>query len=260
MIFIASFVSAMEARLRSLKNIHFVGCLAILLLNDFYLKVEYPNWLTGKLSDFCGLFVFASFWTALFPARKGTICISTALLFALWKSPYSQTFIDLFSHNLYPIDRIVDVTDLIALPVLLLAFIHSAEHSIKLKLHPVPIALLTIISFCATSLPIYKQKFSQPQFILFKSGIVDFINSDRPSRYQVYELDSFVVISIDEIQIDRQAVIDDDYHKKQILSDLDVRLVRDSQEPYAKFDDLAEYKTLRDSLTVNGRCRYNTET
>jgi hypothetical protein len=242
----------MKEKLRSLNNIHFVGCLAILLLNDFYLKAEYPNGLTGKLSDFCGLFVFASFWAALFPTRKGTVCISTALIFVIWKSPYSQTFIDFFSQNLYPIHRIIDVTDLIALPVLLVAFFHNTENSIELRLNPIPIALLTIISFCATSLPHYKQKFSQPQFILFKSGIVDFVNSDRPSRYQVYDLDSFVVISIDEIRIDRQAVIDDDYHKTQILSGLDLRLVRDSQEPYGE-NDLSGYKTLRDSLTVKGR-------
>src|SRR5688500_1726731 len=115
----------MKEKLRSLDNIHFVGCLAILLLNDFYLKAEYHNWLTGKLSDFCGLFVFASFWAALLPARRGTVCISTALLFVFWKSPYSQTFIDIFSQYLYAIDRVVDITDLIALPVLLVAFSHN---------------------------------------------------------------------------------------------------------------------------------------
>ena len=243
----------MKEKLRSLNNIHFVGCLAILLLNDFYLKTEYHNWLTGKLSDFCGLFVFASFWATLFPERKFVICISTAFLFVIWKSPYSQTFIDLFSQNLYAINRIVDVTDFIALPVLVVAFFHNAEHSIELRLPPLPIALITLISFCATSVPQYTQKFSQPQFILFKSGIADFTNSDRHSRYQVYELDSLIVIGIDEIRIERRAVIDDDYHKKLISSDLDLRLIRDSRESYAKGSDLAEYNTFRDSLIVYGR-------
>jgi len=82
---------------------------------------------------------------------------------------------------------------------------------------------------------------------------VDFTNRDGFSRYRVYQLDSLIVISIEEIQLDRQAVIDDDYHKTQILSDLDLRLVGDSQEPYAEINDLTKYKTLRDSLVVNGR-------
>jgi len=244
---------ALKEKLRSLNNIHFVGCLAILLLNDFYLKSEYHNWLTGKLSDLCGLFVFASFWTALFPARKGTVCTSTALLFIIWKSPYSQTFIDLFSETFYPIARVVDLSDLITLPVLLVAFFHKTAYSTGLKINPAALSTITIFSFCATSVPYYTQEFSQPQFVLFKSGIVDFTSSDRASHYQVYELDSLIVVRVDEIQIDRPAVMDDDYHKKQIISDLDLRLLRDSQARYGKGIELSKYNALRDSLTVKGR-------
>ncbi len=32
--------------------------IALLLVNDHVLKVLYPSWITGKLSDFAGLFFF----------------------------------------------------------------------------------------------------------------------------------------------------------------------------------------------------------
>jgi hypothetical protein len=245
--------SRMKDSLRSINNIHFVICLAILLLNDFYLKAEFHNWLTGKLSDFCGLFAFASFWSALFPQRKVLICIATGLLFVIWKSSYSQTFIDLFNENVYTIDRVIDVTDLIALPILLVVIFHSPERAANLKLNPLPLALLTLISFCATSVPQVTQKFAQPQFILFKAGIVEFKDEEYPSRYRVYHFDSLIIIRIEQIRIDRQGAMDDDFHKTQILSDVDLRLLRDSQRFYSKKDSISDYAEMRNALTVNGR-------
>jgi len=56
----------MGNKLQQICTIPFVICLGLLLLNDFYLKFEYHNWLTGKLSDFCGLFIFPVFWSAIF--------------------------------------------------------------------------------------------------------------------------------------------------------------------------------------------------
>ena len=35
----------------------FLVALAVLLANDLWWKAAYDNWLTGKLSDFAGLFV-----------------------------------------------------------------------------------------------------------------------------------------------------------------------------------------------------------
>ena len=37
----------------------FLGCLFLLVLNDRFLKAEFGNWMTGKLSDFAGVVVFA---------------------------------------------------------------------------------------------------------------------------------------------------------------------------------------------------------
>jgi antitoxin component YwqK of YwqJK toxin-antitoxin module len=242
----------MKNKLKSINNIPFLVCLLILLLNDFYLKTEYHNWLTGKLSDFCGLFVFASFWSALFPNKKQTIYLSTALFFVIWKSTYSQVLIDFFSQSFYPIHRVVDITDLIALTILPIAFFYKPARNFRLKLNPIPFALLSVFSFCATSIPEPTQIFEQPQYLIFKSGITTFESSEYPSEYEVYNLDSLVIVDIKEIRIDKNASIDDEFHKVQILKDIELRLLRESKEGYSIHGKLSDYEELRDSLTLTG--------
>lgn len=106
----------------------FLVGLFVLLLNDFYLKAAFHNFLTGKISDFAGLFVFPLFWTAFFPKRKLFIFVSTAVFFAFWKSPYSQELIRLWNDaGIFHIERVVDYGDLVALAVLPLAWIYAAD-------------------------------------------------------------------------------------------------------------------------------------
>lgn len=132
----------------------FVIGLSLLLLNDFVLKELFGNWFTGKLSDFAGLLIFPLFWTAFFPRHKKVIFILTALLFILWKSPMSQTFIDSWNGlGVFPISRVVDYSDLIALAILPLAYYLD---SIKFQLttiqaRPVFPILIAAFSFGATS-------------------------------------------------------------------------------------------------------------
>ena len=71
-----------------------LGALALLLLNDFVLKPAFHNALTGKLSDFAGLFLFAVFWIAVFPRHRGLVVLATAAGFVFWKSPAAQPLID----------------------------------------------------------------------------------------------------------------------------------------------------------------------
>ena len=242
----------MNDKLRSICTLPFVVSLGLLLLNDFYFKSAYHNWLTGKLSDVCGLYVFASFWAAIFPNKKRVVYLTTALLFSIWKSPYSQGFIDFFSDNLYTIYRTVDFSDLFALFILPLAFFYVPGRSVKLTMHPAPFALLSVVSFCATSIPQPTQVFTQPQYLLFKSGIIKLESSDYPSNYQVYELDSLLVIGVEEIEIERRAALDDEYHKAQILKDLDLRLLKAAKAPRAKRTELEDYIKLRDSVVIDG--------
>lgn len=136
----------------------FLAGLLILLVNDFYLKAEFHNFFTGKLSDFAGLFVFPLFWAAFFPKRKLFIFVATAAFFVFWKSPYAQEFIDFWNGlGIFGIGRTVDYADLIALSVLPLAWIYSE------KSEPVPlpalsqrfaltaIAFVSLFAFTATS-------------------------------------------------------------------------------------------------------------
>lgn len=144
----------MKGKLQILRSHWFIISLFILLLNDFFFKETFHNWLTGKLSDFAGLFVFALFWTAIFPHYKKVIFGVTATLFILWKSSWSQPFIDSWNaFGLLPIDRVVDLSDLLALSVLPLAyFVEQRSSQVKtVRLTPVIPILLSAFAFGATS-------------------------------------------------------------------------------------------------------------
>jgi hypothetical protein len=102
----------------------FIISLAILLLNDFYWKYAYGNWLTGKLSDFAGMIVLPIFLTALFPRfSKSGVVIFSVLFFVWWKSPLSQPLLDFFKTFLQiSLHRTIDYSDLLALITLPLLF------------------------------------------------------------------------------------------------------------------------------------------
>lgn len=133
----------------------FVVALVVLVLNDHVLKAAYPNWLTGKLSDFSGLFAYALFWMAVFPSHRRWVAIATAVAFTWWKSPYSQGVIDAFNRvGLFAIDRVVDYTDLIALTTLPLAasYARSCPSLSPRGRVQVTMAILALGCFTATSM------------------------------------------------------------------------------------------------------------
>ena len=112
-----------ESRGRSLTSPAFVVAVALLLLNDWVLKPTLHNWLTGKLSDLAGLFAFALFWTALLPRRRDAVFALTAVGFLLWKSPLSSAPLAAWNAlGLWPLARVVDYTDWVALAALLPAY------------------------------------------------------------------------------------------------------------------------------------------
>lgn len=133
----------------------FLLSLAVLLLNDFFLKDLFHNWLTGKISDFAGLFLFCLFWISLFPKFRKQATILTALLFIIWKSPFSQPFIDLWNgFALFSIGRVVDYSDLTALIVIPLAYRYSFANDVILtkKIAVSVVSVAAIFAFCATSI------------------------------------------------------------------------------------------------------------
>lgn len=132
----------------------FLIALGVLLLNDYYLKSEYSNWLTGKLSDFSGLFLFSLFWLAFFPGKERLIVILTGVAFAAWKSPLSQPLIDFWNHlSIIQVSRVIDWSDLTALAVLPLSrryFVSLKGLSCK-KALAYPVVLLSLFSIIGTS-------------------------------------------------------------------------------------------------------------
>lgn len=137
----------------------FLISLFLLLFNDFFLKSHFHNFLTGKLSDFAGLFVFSLFWIAFFPKRKLFILISIGLFFVYWKSPYSQSLINFWnSLEFFSISRVIDYSDLTALFILPIAYFYSLRQKAKSNNYsPFKkavvncIVLLSLFAFMATS-------------------------------------------------------------------------------------------------------------
>lgn len=135
--------------------------LFLLVINDFYLKARFHNDLTGKLSDFAGLFVFPLFFAALFPSKRFGIYVSTGIAFIFWKSPLSQGLIDLFNQLApFSIGRTVDLTDLIALSIIPVSYFcflkrsgtgEAVKTSVVRRLAVISVILASVFAFTATS-------------------------------------------------------------------------------------------------------------
>jgi hypothetical protein len=153
--------------------------LGVLLLNDFVLKQQLHSGLTGKLSDFAGLFVFPLICAALFPARKSPIYILTALSFVFWKSAYSQPFIEGWNNlSFFSIERTVDYSDLLSLLALPFSYaygrIHPGDSSARSAVYLV--AIISIFAFTATS---YSKKTAYENEYQFQISKTDLIKRMR---------------------------------------------------------------------------------
>lgn len=144
----------MKNRNRILLHPIFILSLLLLVINDFILKQHFQNFITGKLSDFAGLFAFTLFFIAMFPGREKLITILVVVFFLFWKTSLSQPFIERWNDlNFYPIDRIVDYTDFFALPMTWLAYKFSLKErrTLGARYLTIPVAIFALFSFCATS-------------------------------------------------------------------------------------------------------------
>ncbi len=135
----------------------FILALGLLLLNDFYLKYEHSSFLTGKLSDLAGLFLFPFFLSSLRIKWTNTIYLGTAILFMFWKSEFSQEIINWFQTVGIGINRVVDYSDLLALGILPFSLIYfrkqlKTEHRISMYL-TVPLSVVSLFAIWATTLP-----------------------------------------------------------------------------------------------------------
>jgi hypothetical protein len=141
----------------------FLVALLVLVANDSYLKSHYPNWLTGKLSDFAGLYVFAQFVAVLSGVRIVWVAAASAVLFIAWKSPLASPLIELANtYSPLRIRRTVDYTDLAAIGVLPLAVrLYTARACWRLSFIKYPAAAFAMLGIMATSVlpPSYNVRF-----------------------------------------------------------------------------------------------------
>lgn len=138
----------------------------ILLINDHVLKVYIPSALTGKISDFAGLFFFPILLSAIlhfvlkpFQFQSRNIALTsfgfTAIFFSFIKTvPFFNNFIE----NLFSIQIILDLSDLIALIMLPLAWKlrEKVENESKAGVSKLSYVVLGIASLAAlASSPAY---------------------------------------------------------------------------------------------------------
>lgn len=131
----------------------FLLSIILLFLNDWIFKAAFHNEITGKLSDFAGLLAFPYFFSVLFPKYRKSIHWLTVLGFIFWKSVYAQPIIDFVNVVGFPIYRVVDFTDNVALISVLVSYF-LLEHRWYLQLKPIVIRMIigvSIFSFLATS-------------------------------------------------------------------------------------------------------------
>lgn len=234
-----------ENRKYYILNFVFLIGLTVLFINDHYLKLEFSNWFTGKLSDFIGIIIFPMFLTYLFPKSIKLNVIFTGLFFIFWKSPTSQSFIDAYNQITFiEITRVIDYSDLVALCCLPISYFVMSKltefDKLKIKIKFInPIVLIAPITliFMATSPPAYYKytisegelkcykctktvKYSKSKIleILRKNDytvIVDSIPAKAGYRFDYYSKDSTNIIAtnypyykIEEIIIDNDTIKD----------------------------------------------------
>lgn len=191
----------------------FIVSILLLLLNDFYWKYQFHNWFTGKLSDFAGLFSFSVFVLAILPKHKKEVILSIGLFFIWWKSPSSDSLIQLINDQFsLRVHRTIDYTDLPALAILPAAlYIKPPLYSFSVT-RPISIYIVGIVSFfsfCATSVAprqlIYRPYKENEIYFdesfnssLTESQVLDKLNADRETYktdsskyYQVFEPGQF---------------------------------------------------------------------
>jgi hypothetical protein len=146
----------------------FMVSTSILLLNDFILKQYFPGMITGKLSDFAGLFMFPLYINAVFPKNKLLIYWLVGLFFVWWKSILSQPVIDLWNlYNFYCIGRTVDYSDYIALLILPLSYNYKPSIQIDSKIVNAAmffVALFGILATAGTTGKIKEYPFKQSKY------------------------------------------------------------------------------------------------
>jgi hypothetical protein len=186
---------------QKLGNPIFIFSVFILILNDWCLKQAFSNELTGKLSDFSGLFAFPFLLSAILPRRAIKVYVFTSLIFITWKLPIVQPFIKGLNNLGIPVGRTIDYTDYAALIVLPFSF-YIFNRPTVYSLKPIVLNGLVILSslaFIATSMPPGKNE----KFVgINKTYSFDFSRRELISRLNMVQLEYVDAINKYGAQVD----------------------------------------------------------
>lgn len=142
-----------------LSNYVFVLGVLLLLVNDQVLKFTYPSFMTGKLSDICGIIIFPFFLTFIFPKLKQNSVFAALIIFAFWKSEYSQDLIDFYNeYSLMETTRIIDYSDLfvavlLPFPYYIIKNINKFQHLFITRLNPYVVFFPSLFIFIVEAPP-----------------------------------------------------------------------------------------------------------
>lgn len=143
----------MKSDIQTLLRPGFIIGLVVLVINDHILKTTFPGFITGKLSDVAGLFIFPLFILALGIRKPILIYSITTLGFVWWKSPLSESYIQFMNQAThFQIQRVVDYGDLLTLFILPVSYWYYKRPSIiRMKIHPATVVIITAFAFISTS-------------------------------------------------------------------------------------------------------------
>jgi len=142
-----------------LSNYVFVLGVLLLLVNDQVLKFIYPNFITGKLSDICGIIIFPFFLAFIFPKLKQNSVYAALIIFVFWKSEYSQDLINFYNeYSFIESTRIIDYSDLFVVvllpfPYYIIKNINKFQNIFITKLNPYFVFIPSLFIFIAESPP-----------------------------------------------------------------------------------------------------------
>ena len=92
----------LRRKLSLLESPLFLASLALLAVNDIFLKPIEINWFTGKLSDFAGLSALLLTLIALWPSKAKTLAWITALGWVVWKTPLARPILEVIESRCGP--------------------------------------------------------------------------------------------------------------------------------------------------------------
>ena len=198
-----------------------ISALVLLALNDHLFKGLYPGALTGKLSDFAGLFIAPALLAVLLSvkSRRGLIAGSIAIgavFSAINLSPSLATMWDgAMSALLLPFHTTVDPTDLLALPALALGTLHAsraldtetkAPEQTPRRLPALALATIALFVCAASGGPTNTQR-TPASF----TGTVTILNkTNEMHQIEIYTLDQGVELDCDEVANNPDAILTDE--------------------------------------------------